>query len=51
MGRLRANFARLGNPMQDCHLWKGPDDSSSTVMRQHLFLGRSPAALLSRAMR
>ena len=22
MGRLRANFARLGNPMQDCHLWK-----------------------------
>gem|GEM_PF-6652553 len=24
MGRLRANFARLGNPMQDCHLWKEP---------------------------
>ena len=22
MGRLRANFARLGNPMQDCHLGK-----------------------------
>jgi hypothetical protein len=28
MGRLRANFARLGNPMQDCHLWKEPDDSA-----------------------
>ena len=25
MGRLRANFARLGNPMQDCHLRKEPD--------------------------
>ena len=24
MGRLRANFARLGNPMQDCHLGKEP---------------------------
>ena len=24
MGRLRANFARLGNPMQDCHLRKEP---------------------------
>ena len=24
MGRLRANFARLGNPMQDCHQWKEP---------------------------
>ena len=22
MGRLRANFTRLGNPMQDCHLRK-----------------------------
>ena len=25
MGRLRANFARLGNPMQDCHLRKEPN--------------------------
>ena len=25
MGRLRANFARLGNPMQDCHLGKEPN--------------------------
>ena len=24
MGSLRANFARLGNPMQDCHLRKEP---------------------------
>ena len=24
MGRLRANIARLGNPMQDCHQWKEP---------------------------
>ena len=24
MGRLRADFARLGNPMQDCHLRKEP---------------------------
>ena len=24
MGRLRANFARFGNPMQDCHLRKEP---------------------------
>ena len=24
MGRLRTNFARLGNPMQDCHLRKEP---------------------------
>ena len=24
MGRPRANFARLGNPMQDCHLRKEP---------------------------
>ena len=24
MGRLWANFARLGNPMQDCHLRKEP---------------------------
>ncbi len=24
MGRLRVNFARLGNPMQDCHLGKEP---------------------------
>ena len=24
MGRLMANFARLGNPMQDCHLRKEP---------------------------
>ena len=24
MGRLRAYFARLGNPMQDCHLRKEP---------------------------
>ena len=24
MGRLRANIARLGNPMQDCHLGKEP---------------------------
>ena len=28
MGRLRDNFARLGNPMQDCHLVKEPNDSS-----------------------
>ena len=28
MGRLRDNFARLGNPMQDCHLVKEPNDSA-----------------------
>ena len=32
MGRLRANFARLGNPMQDCHLRKEPDCSSCAVL-------------------
>lgn len=32
MCRLRANFARLGNPMQDCHLGKEPDSSADTVI-------------------
>ncbi len=32
MGRLRANFARLGNPMQDCHQRKEP------ALRAFLFL-------------
>ena len=37
MGRLRANFARLGNPMQNCHLRKEPYvmcfSSCSTVIQ------------------
>ena len=40
MGRLRANIARLGNPMQDCHLWKGPDCSSRAVLPKPPSLGR-----------
>ena len=32
MGRLRANFARLGNPMQDCHLRKEPYVTSFTFV-------------------
>ena len=30
MGKLRANFARLDNPMQDCHLGKELNDSACT---------------------
>ncbi len=32
MGRLRANFARLGNPMQDCHLRKEPYVTGFTLV-------------------
>ena len=34
MGRLRANFARLGNPMQDCHLRKEPALRNSLMCHQ-----------------
>ena len=34
MGRLRANFARLGNPMQDCHLRKEPYVTGFTLCLQ-----------------
>ena len=34
MGRLRANFARLGNPMQDCHLRKEPALREYPLCRQ-----------------
>ena len=30
MGRLRANFARLDNSMQDCHLGKELNDLAYT---------------------
>ena len=41
MGRLRANFARLGNPMQDCHLRKEPNAACGSGGR-HLKYRRPP---------
>lgn len=42
MGRLSANFARLDNPMQDCHLGKKPHNSSHTAA-PYYFQCRNPA--------
>jgi hypothetical protein len=46
MGRLRANFARLGNPMQDCHLWKEP---ALRAEAPYDFQNKNPAALVKAA--
>ena len=51
MGRLRANCARLDNPMQDFHLRKEPDVTGLPLVSPMLrdveqkppSLGRSPA--------
>ena len=42
MGRLRANFARLGNPMQDCHLRKEPNAACGGSGGRHLKYRRPP---------